>query len=104
MQLLVFCLYLCCMVGFSGFSLVMNDNVKSFVEHIGKHVKCGNNDGILLGLHFPKKLSSEGVVKCNGLMVFFPQIGTKKNKTYLQKFEEVKILKIENFDCANFIP
>lgn len=67
---------------------MLTDIEKKFASNIGKDVLvCGSQKGINLGLYFPECWYKEGILKPNGVNVFFPD----KNKVYVQNIYQVKL-------------
>lgn len=62
---------------------------QDFANHIGYEVKLlEGGRGINLGLYFPDTWAEDGILKANGVNVFFPE----KNKVYVQNFNQVELI------------
>lgn len=74
-------------------SLPLTEVEKMFANNIGCEVLvCGNLRGINLGLYFPEVWTKDGRIEANGVCVYFPVSGTKKNRVYVQNYNQVKLL------------
>lgn len=67
----------------------LTDIEKDFANHVGYEVRFANNQtGINMGLYFPETWIEDGILKANGVNVFFP----KENRIIIQQFDQVQLI------------
>lgn len=67
----------------------LTDQQKDFARYVGHEVTLlAGGIGINLGLYFPEIYTDDGILKPNGVNVFFP----KANKVYVQNFNQVELI------------
>lgn len=69
--------------------VVLTEAEQDFANHVGYEVKLlDGGTGINMGLYFPETWAEDGILKANGVNVFFPE----KNKIYVQNFNQVELI------------
>lgn len=67
----------------------LTQNEQDFATYVGYEVKLKDGGtGVNMGLHFPEVWAEDGILKANGVNVFFPE----QNKIYVQNFNQVELI------------
>jgi hypothetical protein len=70
-------------------TLILTEREQEFATHIGYQVDCGRDGiGINLGLYFPEELAKDGILKPNGVNVFYPE----RNGLSIQRLSNVELI------------
>lgn len=70
-------------------TIELTDIEKDFAQYVGYEVNLKDGGtGINLGLYFPDTWAADGIIKPNGVNVFFPE----QNKIFVQNFNQVELI------------